>query len=363
MPIQSYSIDEIHERMVGKMVSQIGDVRVKLATHPLNILALSASGAIASLYDALDDAVKGSFALSASASDLDRLGKFWNVTRGPANHAVGTITFQSSNALTIAKGTNLSSHDGTLYETLAEIQIAEAGEAEITVQAVESGVSGNLKAGQEVSWIKPILGAPQIATASEGGIIGGNDRENDYLYRNRILLSLRNPNKNGSVSDYENWALARAKHEVPVSRAFVQMGEEGPGTVDIYILLESDNDLLVLPNAEQMDKVKAFIDIKRPVGTKIIIKKPKLAEVNIEISNLKINGEASHEDIQDEIRYALSSYFMRVARPGKSIALNNLYETIGNVGHVDDFTLVTPQGNITPVDNTTILKPNISFSE
>ena len=363
MPIKSYSIDEIHERMVGKMTSQIGDVRVKLATHPLNVLALSASGAIASLYDALDDAVKGSFALSASASDLDRLGKFWNVTRGPASHAVGRINFQSSSALIIAKGTRLSSHDGTLFETLAEFQIAENSEAEIAVQAVEAGISGNLKAGQEVSWIKPILGAPQIATVFEGGVIGGNDRENDYLYRNRILLSLRNPNKNGSISDYENWALARGQHEVPVSRAFVQMGEEGAGTVDIYILLESDNNLLALPNTEQMDKVKAFIDIKRPIGTKITIKEPKLEDANIEISNLKINSEAPRTKVQEAIRYALSSYFMRVASPGNSIALNNLYETIGNVSHVDDFTLAAPQGNITPADNTTILKPNISFSK
>ncbi len=358
MPIKSYSIDEIHDRMVNKMVNHSADTTVALTAHPLNLLALSASGAISSLYDALEDAIKGSFVMTASGNDLDRIGSFWNVTRGRATHASGSISFTATEDVTIPKNVAVSSADGTIYTVIATSNFTD-GDAIIAFQAKKAGKTGNLIAKQELSWVEPMRGVASYGIVTDAGFIGGADAESDTLYRGRILLELRNPSKNGSISDYENWALARQYHTIPVSRAFVKGGAQGKGTVDIFIMIQNEDDLLAVPNANQMAKVKEFIDANRPVGTTVFVKTPDIEDVTLNISKLKISSGSNKTQVEAQIKQALSAHFMRLASPGASISLTSLYETINDVAHVDDFILQSPTSNLTPTNNTNILKPTI----
>ena len=360
MPITRYSIDEIHHRMLNQMVNHSGDNHIRLEAHPLNLLAMASAGAIASLYDALDDAVKNSFVTTANGSNLDRLGLLWNTKRGIPTFAKFYITIGGTKDATIPANSYLSSADGLLYQTDEETIFTETGTVSISVTATETGDAYNLNAGDELAWQIAIDNVDSFGTVQADNISKAVNAEGDSQFRQRILLELRNPRKLGTENDYKSWSLMRGEHGVPVSKAFVRGGIKA-GEVEIFILIEQEGDFLTIPSADQIQAVKEYIDTQRPVGTIISVKAVKLENAIVEISNFVINKNSDKAEIETQIQYQLSALFLRSAELGESIGLNLLYEAISNVQGVNNFLLLKPTGNLTPSDNLSILKPNITF--
>ncbi len=361
MPITRYSIDDIHQHMLNTMINHSGENSIRLDAHPLNLLAKASAGTIAGLYDALEDAIKGSFATTATGSDLDRLGLIWNIQRGAPTYAKAKISITGDENSIIPEQSLLSNANGLLYETDETITLDATGKATLAITATQVGDAQNLTAQEELSWQLPIAGVSSYGVALEESIIKAVDAESDYQFRQRILLELRNPRKVGTASDYHIWGLARQTHGVAVSKVFVRGAVPQPGSIKIFIVIEEDDDFLNLPNQAQIEKVKAYIDTQRPVGTTIAVVAPILEQADITIADLQIEDTEQVIDVQKNIRYQLSALFLRNADLGASIGLNQLYETISNVKGVKSFSLAAPTSGLTPASNTTILKPNVSF--
>ncbi len=360
MPITRYSIDDIHKRMLNQMVNHSGENHIRLDAHPLNLLAMASAGAIASLYDALDDTVKNSFVTTATGADLDRLGLLWNVKRGAPTFAKCTITIGGKIDATIPANSQLSNANGLLYQTDTETIFTKTGTVSISVTATQAGNAYNLDAGDELAWQIPIAHVDPFGIVQADNISKAVNAETDSQFRQRILLELRNPRKLGTANDYKGWSLMRGQHGVPVSKAFIKGGAT-PGKVEIFILVEQEGDFLANPSADQIQAVKTYIDTQRPVGTIISVKETKLEDAIIKISGLKIDTNSNKTQIETQIKYQLSALFLRSAELGGSIGLNLLYEAISNVQGVENFLLTMPTGNLTPSDNHSILKPNITF--
>ena len=360
MPITRYSIDEIHKRMLNQMVNHSGENHIRLDAHPLNLLAMASAGAIASLYDALDDAVKNSFVTTATGADLDRLGLLWNIKRGDATFAKCTIIIGGAKDATIPANSLLSNANGLLYRTDDETIFTAAETINISLTATEAGDVYNLKAQDELAWETPIDNVDSFGIVQLDNISKAVNAEGDSQFRQRILLELRNPRKLGTANDYKSWSLMRQHHGVPVSKAFVNGGVKA-GEVEIFILVESDGDFLTIPSADQIQAVNDYIDTQRPVGTIIKVKAPTLEDALIDISNLVSDENSNKADIEIQIQYQLSALFLRNAELGGSIGINLLYEAIGNVQGVENFVLTKPVGSLTPSDNQSILKPKIKF--
>ncbi len=357
MPIRSYSIDEIHQRMIDKMVNLTGEKHINLNIHPLNILAMASAGAIAGLYDALDDAIAGSFVTTANHADLDRLGMVWNVQRGNAIKSTGTVLFTGTAGAIIPAGSQADSANGIAYQTDEETIIADDGTAIVNFTAIQAGSDGNILAGQELSWQAPIDAVASYGIVTADGMQNGSDAEADYLYRQRILLQLRKPNKNGTASDYILWGLAREAHEIPVSKIFVAGADPTPGQVTLYMLVENDDgDLLASPTQTQMNKVKDYIDTQRPVGVKVNMKTPALEKAPITINGLITEPAFQESQVHDNIETELTALFLRHAKLGGSINLSDIYQTINQTAGVQHFNLTKPTDNLTPTNNQAILK-------
>ncbi|MCH9852972.1 MAG: baseplate J/gp47 family protein [Alphaproteobacteria bacterium] len=381
MPITRYSIDDIHKRMLNQMVNHSGENHIRLDAHPLNLLAMASAGAIASLYDALDDAVKNSFVTTATGANLDRLGFLWNIKRGAPTFAKCNITISGAQDATIPANSLLSNANGLLYQTDEEIKIiaTEATDAanaadtnntqdavstqstvSVSVTATEAGDAYNLDADDELAWQIPIAHVDSFGIVQADNISKAVNAEGDSQFRQRILLELRNPRKLGTENDYKSWGLMRGQHGVPVSKAFVRGGIKA-GEVEIFILVEKKGDFLATPSAAQIQAVKTYIDTQRPVGTKINVKAASIENIDIEISDLKIDENSNKEEVETQIKYQLSALFLRGAGLSHSFGINLLYEAISNVQAVKSFKLTKPTDNLTPQNNNSILKPKITF--
>ncbi len=360
MPITRYSIDEIHKRMLNQMVNHSGENHIRLDAHPLNLLAMASAGAIASLYDALDDAVKNSFVTTATGTDLERLGVLWNIKRGAATFAKCNITIGGKIAATIPANSLLSNANGLLYRTDDETIFTEAKTISISITATQAGDAYNLKDGDELAFEIPIDNVDTFGIVQGDNISSAVNIEGDSQFRQRILLELRNPRKLGTANDYKSWSLMRQHHGVPVSKAFV-IGAATPGKVEIFILVENDGDFLAIPSADQIQAVKDYIDTQRPVGTLIDVTTPTLEDALIDINNLVIDENSNQSQIETQIEYQLSALFLRSAELGGSVGINLLYEAISNVQGVENFVIDKPTGSLTPFANQSILKPKIKF--
>ena len=347
MPITRYSIDEIHKRMLNQMVNHSGENHIRLDAHPLNLLAMASAGAIASLYDALDDAVKNSFVTTATGADLDRLGMLWNIKRGAPTFARLNLTINGKIGATIPANSLLSNANGLLYQTDDETIFTATKTTNISISATEAGDAYNLEAQDELAWELPIDNVDSFGIVQSDNISNAVNAEADSQFRQRILLELRNPRKLGTENDYKSWSLMRQHHGVPVSKAFV-IGGITAGKVEIFILVENDDDFLTIPSADQIQAVKDYIDTQRPVGTIIDVTTPTLEEALIDISNLVIDENSNQSQIETQIKYQLSALFLRSAELGGSVGLNLLYEAISNVQGVENFVLTQPTGNLTP---------------
>ncbi|WP_185057714.1 baseplate J/gp47 family protein, partial [Pseudomonas brassicacearum] len=96
----------------------------------------------------------------------------------------------------------------------------------------------------------------------------GVARESLESLRARVIRSYRIIPHGGSAQDYETWAM-----ECPgITRAWWRGSYLGPGTVGLFVM--RDDDPQPIPNAEQLEEVRAHIEPLRPVTDEVHVLAP-----------------------------------------------------------------------------------------
>ncbi|STV64147.1 Uncharacterized homolog of phage Mu protein gp47 [Klebsiella pneumoniae] len=99
----------------------------------------------------------------------------------------------------------MQTQDGVRYHVTATSD-PSAGKITVTVQADETGLSGNLTAGDVLTLISPVAGVNSDGVVADAGISGGADVESVAELLTRLLYRKRNPPTGGALHDYVIWA-------------------------------------------------------------------------------------------------------------------------------------------------------------
>jgi uncharacterized phage protein gp47/JayE len=220
------------------------------------------------------------------------------------------------------------------YQTIAEGAIGSGGVGTAAAVALTAGAVSNLPDGDALSLSPAIPGID--AAILLGDMAGGYDQETDDQLRERVLFRIQNPPMGGSQADYVRWAMA-----VPgVTRAWAAQ-EIGPGTMTVRFLVD-DTDMRVtpadLPNEAQLNVVRDYLDIMRPVTVKdCFVMAPILFFYDITIRKLTNDTPT----VRARIETSIAEMEFKRSKPGQTMHRSwvdeAISQAIGEETHELDF--------------------------
>jgi uncharacterized phage protein gp47/JayE len=287
-----------------------------LGNSMLRVLSDGVSGLAHLVLRYIDWLAKQIMPDSAETEWLDRHGQIWltnaDGTKGrkAAEYATGTVTVTGTQGVVVPAAAQLNTPEIS-FETLQAVTVSGGG-SDVPVRALDPGALGNLVVGATLQFDIAIDGVDGTAIA-ENDFQGGADTETDDDLRARVLERIQQPPMGGSQEDYVRWALEVSG----VTRAWASPNEMGIGTIVVRFMMDilraSSNGV---PTAEDVLRVAAWIDSKRPVAVKdCFTVAPIPFPLNMHVTALATDNSATRAGIESELR----EMFLNESYPGATI--------------------------------------------
>lgn len=200
--------------VVQSMLENLRLVQPELDTKPgtvsRDVFVDSPSQQLANLYSLARTISSLQSLFSVSGSDLNKLGSNWGTSRASGSYSTGVAVFTTNNMdvdILIPRGSVINARNGVNFETLSDVVMQESSSnvyratatrlrtdlnlasitdtfaVEVTVQALTSGLSGNIGRFSLIS--HNISGISNVTNLT--AFSGGSNAESDDEYRTRIL--------------------------------------------------------------------------------------------------------------------------------------------------------------------------------
>lgn len=347
MPFQRRTLSELRDRNRAEFKSRLPGADATLRHSNLRVTSDVLAGLAHEHFGFQQYIAENVDPVTAQGEWLERWCLRYGLVRKGAGPAEGSVRFAGVNGIVIPEGTQLRRSDGREFATVAVATIA-AGEAVVPVAALVGGTDGNTEAGAELNTLEALPGVNALAVVGAGGLIGGEDQEDDEAYRSRLLLRIRQPPHGGSRTDYEQWAL-----EVPgVTRAWVYPREMGAGSVTIRFMMDETRENGI-PNGvdgpAQADytldvlEVWNHIDAVRPVTNDVFVAKPIATPLAITIAGLS----PATDKVKAAILAELKDMLRRRTQPGATIHRSWIWEAVSIATGEDHHTITVPSADVT----------------
>lgn len=336
MPFTRPTLAALIENEEADFESRLPGADARLPMSNLNVIARVTAGGMHGLYGFQDWISRQIPFDTGDRETIVRWASIWKIYPKPPAFAVGTLPFTGNDGVPVPAGTTVQRADGVTYTTTAAATVV-AGIAAAPAIAAEAGTSGNASAGVKLKMVSPVAGIASDLVLGAGGMTGGADEEATETLLARFLARIRQPPHGGASHDYVGWAL-----EVPgITRAWVRPGWFGLGTVGLMFVCDYQAGGLI-PNADKVAEVQAYIDARRPVTAELSVFAPTPKPMNPTIGGL----DPATDTVKAAVVAELEDLLRREAEPGVTILASHVREAIslanGEVDH--SLTLV---GNFT----------------
>ena len=295
----------------------------------------------------LDEVINRNNIVSAYENGYDeevvKFAEEEGVDRKLANSATGKQTFFGTPNTIIPVGTKFGDKaNGIMYETLTNGKIDVTGKCKILSISCDKGYRYNANIGT-LNYL-PIAISGVTGTTNEEKFTGGTDIESiDDLY-NRYLLKVRTPATSGNKFNYEQWAL-----EVDgVGYAKCVPAEEiGKGGI-VRVIIANGNK-----KAADEDLIKAVykhIDNVRPIlsGTLQVV---TVTEIPIDITgNIELDTSVTLMDVQTTFKSLVQEYFDNQVYKNKKISIAKIQAMLIDIDGVVDCSDIKINGNASNVN-------------
>lgn len=274
------------------------------------------------------------FPQTARGEYLDYHATLRGLSRSGALHAKGALRFSveqtQSEALVIPQGTICMSAGLVRFETTTAATLAAGGTfVEVSAQAVEEGLSGNVPEGS----VRVMAVAPLGITACTNPVafVGGAAQEEDEHLRQRVLESYQRMPNGANAAYYEREALS-----IPQVVAVNVIGRaRGRGTVDVVVAGATGD-----PGAEVVNLVQAHLQTQREIAVDVCVRGATILPFSLSVQ-LKLRQGAETEAVRRKVEESLSAYFSG-SRLGESVLRAKLGQLIYAVEGVENYNIVQP---------------------
>lgn len=275
----------------------------------------------------LDNIINRAFVSTATGEDLDQLGNDYGLPRREDAQAIVYLEITGDEFATI--NSNVKAVYNNLVYTVQEFKkINSSGVALVKAKCDTAGVIGNVPANTINEFLTDYAGLRAVTNPEPA--YDGFDREDDEIYRQRILDYLKEDATNANKAQYEKWA----REVTGVQKAVIKGAEEmGAGNVGVFIsAIES------IVSDELINAVKTHIEEVQPINATIIVE--SLNYININVSaNLILKDGFNEIDVKDEFVKALKEYLSTVDNAVSYFKISELLFNCSGVEDVVDYTL------------------------
>lgn len=283
-----------------------------------------------------------SFGISSSGNYLDLKALEVGIERKKGSKAQGKVKVYGKNGVLIPYNTVLLC-DNLEYITKVDKTIGEDRVVEIDIEAIEIGRRYNLKSNSINKLGNTINGVEHIE--NDEAIIGGEDIEEDELFKKRYLEKIRENSTSGNSYDYKKWATSI--DGIGLAKIFPL--HNGPGTVKVIVI--GSNGGIV--DDIKLNKVKEFIEFKRPVGAAVTVESatPLTLDISARVEKSDI---IDLDGVVKEFKNALNEYFSIVNLNSDKILygkINSILFSIKGINNVESLRLNGSERSITLNDN------------
>lgn len=230
--MENNSAEEIHERMMNNLPSDIDDMP---GGFPYDFTMPAAEEKDEFINYHLVRALMIAFPQYAWDEWLDLHGQQVHIERHQPEKAYGNVKVSGTAGTGIAAGTIFctpatDTGPSIEYSSLEDAVIGEDGYVIIDVEAVESGTESNVGANTITLMAKPNKAVTEINNPER--ITGGTERESNDDYWDRIAAEYDNSMTYlGNDADYVRWA-----KQAGAGDCIVVSAAEGPGTVKLVLI-------------------------------------------------------------------------------------------------------------------------------
>lgn len=334
--IENNSAEEIHQRMMNNLPSDIDDMP---GGFPFDFTMPAALEKDEFINYHMVRALMIAFPQYAWDEWLDLHGQQVHLERHQSESASGKIKVSGKARAIIAAGTVFctpATETGPSIEFISQedFEIGEDGTVLIPVSAVESGTGSNVPANTVLLMEKPDKNVTEVINPEP--IRGGTERESNDDFYDRIAAEYGNSlTYLGNDSDYIRWA-----KEAGAGDCIVIPAAEGPGTVKL-VLIDGNGQPA---NDELVQEVYSHIIApedrsKRLLPTacaKLICGPATTVKVNFKIAGLLFEEITSIEQIKKDFVAAVKVVFVSAKHQG-ILRYNDVRPIIKGIAGVTDY--------------------------
>lgn len=335
--------EQIQERMMGNLPADISDMEGDFPYDFTKPTAIEISQFIQ--FDIVR-ALMIAFPEYAWGDWLDLHGSQAGVSRRAAVCATGTVSVTAEYGTVIPAG-SVFAVPGTdqmemiAFRTTEAAAFSEAGTADIGIEAVAAGTSGNVAANTITIMSAPVKGVTAITNREK--TTGGAEREDDNSYYQRIHAEYEDSQFYvGNDADYVKWA-----KEVPgIGDCIVEAAAEGPGTVRLILSDSSGRPASEKLQEDVYNHIVSPGDRRKrllPTGTaKLIVDAATVRRVDFACTGLLLDG-VSLEQVVSDFREAMLQVYS-AAKTDNVIRYNRVRAALMNISGVRDFADISMDG-------------------
>lgn len=330
------TIEEIYDEMLCVFREETGAEGSAVSDLSVKLYAVAAQ--VYGLYVQAEWLSRQCFPQTAAGEYLDRHAALRGLERRGAVAAQGLIRFSVDAAagadLSIPAGTVCATAAQTRFETVEDATL-EAGKTwvEVTAQAVEAGVSGNVPAGSILAMAVPPVGVSRCVNPS--AFSGGVDEEGDDALRVRVLETYRRMPNGANAAFYEQGALSFDQ----VAACTVLSRNRGVGTVDVVVSTAAG-----LPGAELIAQLQAYFEARREIAVDVLVKAPMVKSVDVTVSVEPKEGFDS-ASVEAGVKRALTDFFSG-ARLSQDVLVAQLYQLVFSQEGVANCKIAAPADDV-----------------
>lgn len=267
------------------------------------------------------------FVATANGEYLDRVGSDYGLPRRESENAIVYLEITGDQFAVINQ--NVKAVYNNLVYTVQEYKkINSSGVAFVRAKCETTGTIGNVPANTIKEFLTDYAGLKTVNNPEPA--YDGFDREDDEIYRQRILDYLKEDATNANAAQYEKWA----REVVGVQKAVIKSAEVmGAGNVGVYISA-IDSEV-----SEDLKKaVFDHIDEVQPINATVIVDALNYIDVNIN-ATLVLKDGFTPTDVKDELEVALRQYLPTVDNTVSYFKISELLFDCSGVEDVVNYTL------------------------
>lgn len=267
------------------------------------------------------------FVATANGEDLDNVGGDYGMPRREDAAALVNLEITGDQFAVINQNVKVI-YENLIYTVQEYKKIDSSGVAIVRAKCDVKGTIGNVPANTLRTFLTDYAGLKTVNNPAPA--YDGFNREDDEIYRQRILDYLAEDATNANEAQYEKWA----REVTGVERAVIKSAEVmGAGNVGVFISAidaEVSDDLI--------QAVFEHIDYIQPINATVIVQALKYVKINIS-ANVILKAGWEPSDVEEELSVLMKQYLPTTEKVVSYFRiLEFLFECAG-VEDVIDYTL------------------------